>query len=247
MRVAVSLMSDSAVTASARADAALGSDGDVSIADRALLAASRSAVRYVVISSSRRSMRPGVAVVDRGHERGRRGLQPLCQFGFDEPRDASGRGAEDRVGQFGGGHAGDPVRQFVCLVDDEQSVFGKHRGVGDGVDGQQRVVGDDDVGVPRRVACLLREAVGAERAARRADAFPGRDADLCPRPVRHAGCELVAVAGVGVRRPGGQALARRARARSMPPRRTVPPAVDHPAPPPSRCESCSGTGSFRAP
>ena len=60
MRAAVSLMSESAVTASARADAAFGSDGDVSIADRTLLAASRTAVRYVVISSSRRSMRPGV-------------------------------------------------------------------------------------------------------------------------------------------------------------------------------------------
>ena len=35
------------------------------------------------------------------------------------------------------------------LVDDEQLVFGQHRGVGDGVDGQQRVVGDDDVGVRR--------------------------------------------------------------------------------------------------
>ena len=39
-----------------RADAAFGSDGDMSIADRTLLAASRSAVRYVVMSSSRRSV-----------------------------------------------------------------------------------------------------------------------------------------------------------------------------------------------
>ena len=45
MRVAVSLMSLSAVTASARVDAAFGSLGAVSIAERALLAASRSAVR----------------------------------------------------------------------------------------------------------------------------------------------------------------------------------------------------------
>ena len=45
MRDAVSLISVSAVTASARADAALGSLGEVSMADRALLAASRSAVR----------------------------------------------------------------------------------------------------------------------------------------------------------------------------------------------------------
>src|SRR4029079_15692408 len=51
MRVAVSLMSLSAVTASARADAAFGSLGAVSIAERALLAASRNAGRDGVNSS----------------------------------------------------------------------------------------------------------------------------------------------------------------------------------------------------
>jgi hypothetical protein len=45
MRDAGSLLSVNAVTASARADAAFGSLGDVSIADRARLAASRNAVR----------------------------------------------------------------------------------------------------------------------------------------------------------------------------------------------------------
>ena len=83
--------------------------------------------------------------------------------------------------------AGHPVDQLVRLVDDQQLVFGQHGGVGDGVDGQQRVVGDDDIGVPGLVAGLLGEAVGAERAAGHADAFPGRHADLRPRPVRHAG------------------------------------------------------------
>ena len=140
-------------------------------------------------------MRPGVAVVDRRRERGRRGLQSLCQFGFDEPRDAPGRRAEHGVGQLGGGHAGHPVRQFVGLVDDEQLVFGQHRGVGDGVDGQQRVVGDDDVGVPRLVARLLREAVGAERAARRADALPAETLTCAHDRSGTPGVQLVAVAG----------------------------------------------------
>ena len=51
-------------------------------------------------------------------------------------------------------------------------MLGQYRGVGDGVDGQQCVVGDDDIGVPGFVARLLREAVGPERAAGDADAFP---------------------------------------------------------------------------
>ena len=50
--------------------------------------------------------------------------------------------------QLGGRHARHPVDQFVRLVDDEQVVLGQHRGLGDGVDGQQGVVGDDDVGLP---------------------------------------------------------------------------------------------------
>ncbi len=123
-------------------------------------------------------MRPGCGVVDRRRERRRRGLEPLREFGFDEPRDAAVRDAERRRRQLGGGHAGHAVDEFVRLVDDEQLVFGQHRGVGDRVDGQQRVVGDDDVGVAGLVARLLREAVGAERAARRADALPRRYADL---------------------------------------------------------------------
>ena len=144
--------------------------------------------------------------MNRGRERRRRGFQPLREFGFDEPRNAPAGRAENGVRQLGGGHAGDTVGQLVCLVDDEQPVLGQHGGIGDGIDGQQCVVGDHDIGVPRDVARLLREAVGAERAACRAYAFPGRDADLGPRAVGHAGCELVAIAGLRRRRPGGESL-----------------------------------------
>ena len=48
--------------------------------------------------------------------------------------------------QFAGGHRGDPVGEFVGLVDDQEVVFGQHAGLGDRVDGQQRVVGHHDVG-----------------------------------------------------------------------------------------------------
>ena len=51
-------------------------------------------------------------------------------------------------------------------------VLRQHRRVGDGIDGQQRVIGDDDVGLAGDRAGLLRETVGSERAARHAQAVP---------------------------------------------------------------------------
>ena len=58
-----------------------------------------------------------------------------------------------------------------------------------------------------------------------ADALPGRHADLAPGPVGDAGHHLVAVAGLGVRRPLGEPLARHGPARSSRRRRTAPPAA----------------------
>ena len=172
MRDAVSLTSVSAVAASARADAAFGSLGLVSIADRARCGGvpQRGQVGGHFVVERVDAARCGV--VDRRRERRRRGLQPLREFLVDEARGASMRDAQRRRRQLGGGHAGHPVDQFVRLVDHEQLVFGQHRGVGYRVDGQQGVVGDDDIGVARLVAGLLGEAVGAERAAGRRRCIP---------------------------------------------------------------------------
>ena len=77
-------------------------------------------------------------------------------------------------GQLGGGHAGDPVDQLVRLVDDHDVVLGQHRAALEGVDRQQRVVGDDDVGLPGLGAGLLGEAVVADRAAAPRRGTPAR-------------------------------------------------------------------------
>ncbi len=79
----------------------------------------------------------------------RRPLPALHELRFDQLGDASRGDAERGRRQLAGGHRGDPVHQIVGLVDDQQLVFGQHRRVGDGVDGQQRVVGDDDIGADR--------------------------------------------------------------------------------------------------
>ena len=97
----------------------------------------------------------GFGVVDRRGERGDGGLEPLCEFGFDEPGRATVSDAEGGGGQFAGRDARDPVDEFVGLVDDEQVVFGQHVDVGDGVDGEQGVVGDDDVGVAGVASCAF--------------------------------------------------------------------------------------------
>ena len=117
-------------------------------------------------------------VLDRRGEPGGRPFPPLHEFRFDQPGDAPGGDPECGRRQFAGGHAGYSVHQIVRLVDDQQLVFGQHGRVGDGVDGQQRVVGDDNISPAGFGSGAFGEAFGAERAARHAEAFPRGHADL---------------------------------------------------------------------
>ena len=92
------------------------------------------------------------------------------------------------------------------LVDDHDIVLGKNRDTGDRVDREQGVVGDDDIDLRGLGARDLGEAVLAHRAARLAEAFAGRDAQLAPGLVGDAGGEVVAIAGLGGGRPLGHPL-----------------------------------------
>ena len=214
--------------------------------DRAAVAASRSAVRSVASSSSRWSMRPADAFWMAAMKPAEAALPALDELRFDQSGDAPRRDAECCRRQLAGGHRGHSVDQIVRLVDDQQLVFGQYRRVGDGVDGQQRVVGDDDVGAAGLGPRPLGEAVGAERAAGHPEAFPRGHADLTPRPVGHAGFEVVAVAGLRGRRPLGEPLhlASQRGGRLRPEQLSAAPRRDRR---PSRCESCSGTGSSAGP
>ena len=98
MRVVVSLMSDSAVADRLGPRGCdLGvADGDVSIAERGPargVAEGHQIGRHIVVETVDASRR---AVVNSGYERGRRGVEPLCEFGFDESGDATGGNAEGR-------------------------------------------------------------------------------------------------------------------------------------------------------
>ena len=145
-------------------------------------------------------------VVDRRGKGGRGRLQPLGQFAIQQPGDPPRGNPECGRCQFPGGNRRHPVRQLVCFVDDQQRVFGQDGGLRNGIDGQQRVVGDDDIGGAGPAPRPFGEALGAERATGHAHAFSGGDADLGPRSVRHTGLEVVAVTGVGRRGPGGEPL-----------------------------------------
>ena len=123
-------------------------------------------------------MRPAVRVLDCRGEPGGRRFPPLHQFRFDQPGDAPRGDSERGRRQFAAGHPGHSVHQIVCLVDDQELVFGQHGRVGDGVDGQQCVVGDDDVGLAGSGSGAFGEAFGAERAACHAKTFPRGHADL---------------------------------------------------------------------
>ena len=151
-------------------------------------------------------MRPGGGVLDRRGEVGGCPFPTLHQLRFDQPGDAPRGDAERGRRQLAGGHRGHPVHQVVRLVDDQQLMFGQHGRVGDGVDGQQRVVGDDNISPAGSSSCPFGEAFGAERAAGHAEAFPRGHADLCPGSVGYAGLEVVAVTGLRRRRPGGEPL-----------------------------------------
>ena len=90
------------------------------------------------------------------------------------------------------------------LVDDQHLVRGEDGGALDGVDGEQRVVGDDDVGQPGALAGQLGEALLPVGAAAGAQAFPGGDGHLRPGTVGDAGRQVVPVAGLRLVGPVAQ-------------------------------------------
>ena len=85
--------------------------------------------------------------------------------------------------QLVGGRLGHPGDQLVRLVDHHDVVVGDHRHALDRVDGEQRVVGDDQVGAVGLLARHLDEALLAERAPRRPQALAVVDRDLPPLAV----------------------------------------------------------------
>ena len=133
-------------------------------------------------------------------EYGVRVVEPLAHRGRDVL--AGGRGSPSYGGRAelvreGVGGGGD---ELVGLVDDDRVVLGQDLRTGEGVQGQQRVVGHDDVGVLGLLPGELTEAVDAVRALR-TEALAGADADLAPGPVADGERHLVAVAGGGGRGP----------------------------------------------
>lgn len=147
------------------------------------------------------SQRLAGEIVQRGVQGLTGGFEPVHLLFVDEFGTATGRGGDRDGRQFGSRDAGDAVDQFVRLVHHDHIVFGQHLDAADGVDGQQGVVGDDDVGLRGFGPGLLGEAILAERAARFAQAFPRGHADLPPRPIGDAGGEIVAVAGLRIGGP----------------------------------------------
>ena len=142
-------------------------------------------------------------VMDGRGERGDRGLQALGQFRADQSpgpahRDAQGRGLDSAVAtevtRSVSSWASSTTRTSCSAAPPPRRSRRWPKGV----------VGDDDVGVGGCGARLLGEAVDGVRAAGRAEAFPGRDADLCPGPLRYAGPKIVAVSALGVRGPRRQ-------------------------------------------
>ena len=99
------------------------------------------------------------------------------------------------------GNSGHSIDQFVSFVDDNDVVLGQDLDSGDRVDCEQGMVGHHDVDLCGLGAGALGEAILADGAPRLAQAFAGRDADLTPGLIAHAGHHVVAVTGLGLGRP----------------------------------------------
>ena len=100
--------------------------------------------------------------------------------GVDVGASSAGGPLDHRRVELVGGGLRDAGGQLVRLVDDDRVVLRQHRHAVDGVDGEQRVVGDDEVGVLGVLASPLGEALERVRAARRAEALAVVDAHLPP-------------------------------------------------------------------
>ena len=242
-------MSASAATASVRAAAAFGSPGDG--VDRPSAPRSRRrAARSGRWPTRRRGGRCGpacaswIADVNVAAAASRR-CASSGSTSRATRRDATPSAVAD---SSRGGHAGDPVDQFVGLVDDEQVVLGQHGGVGDGVDGQQRVVGDDDVGRARALARAFSAKQSVPNGQRAAPMHSRADTLTCAHD--RSGTPGVSSSRSPVSVSDAHSVSRC----TSRPSAVVPPASNSsscgrssPDRPPSRCESCSGTGSFRDP
>ena len=90
------------------------------------------------------------------------------------------------------------------LVDDQDLMLREDRRTLDRVDGEQRVVGDDDIGELGALPGGLGEALRPVGALRGAQALPGGDRDLAPGAVGDSGGQRVTVAGLGLVRPVAQ-------------------------------------------
>ncbi len=87
------------------------------------------------------------------------------------------------------------------LVDDQHLVLREDRRALDGVDREQRVIGDDDLGQLGALTGHLCEALRSVGTFGGAQALSGRNGHLGPRAVGDSGREVVAVAGLGLVRP----------------------------------------------
>jgi hypothetical protein len=93
---------------------------------------------------------------------------------------AAGEDRQRRAGDLLGRHGGDPALQLVSLVDDDHVMVGQDRLVGEGVDGEQGVVGHHHIGLGRGGFRRFGEAPVTEGAAGRPDALPAGHTDLPP-------------------------------------------------------------------
>ena len=107
------------------------------------------------------------------------------------------------VRELVGQRVGDRRDELVGLVQHDGVALRQHLHAGEDVEGEQRVVGDDDVGLLGRLPRLLAEAVDPVRALA-AQALPGADRHLPPGPVGDGERDLVAVPRRAFPRPLAQ-------------------------------------------
>lgn len=129
------------------------------------------------------------------------GLEGVCRLLVDKLRRPPHRPVDLARSELARGHAGDPGDQFMSLVHDQHLVLRQDRCALDRVDGEQGVVGHDDISELGPLTGGLGEALGPVGAFARPQTLPGGDGDLAPGAVGDARSEIVTVARLRLVRP----------------------------------------------
>gem|GEM_PF-4220211 len=94
------------------------------------------------------------------------------------------------------GHSSDASVEFVCLIDNHDVMLRQNIRIGQRINSEHRMVGDDHINIRRLCAGFLRETVRTKRTTRGTNALLSGHRHRPPHSIRHTGGEVITVTSV---------------------------------------------------